>query len=419
MIDRQDKMITTNRPSRQRGQILVVTAVSLVAVLGVAALSIDAAYMYDQRNKLYAAADSAAKSAAFARIRNGASNMQAFANREVVLAGLEPIVNCNATGGTSVCVYQPPTSGPFTGNINYVEVVVSRQLTATFFGKVLGWMTGNPGARSVAGVSNPTNCLIVQQNMNVGNTCPSSPGFLMNGCGVAVGGNLYGNNPNSCISGTPVPPVTVAGSCIGTCNAMGTLTTNTAAAPTDPLVNMPAFANPYPPSSCAAAVPNGAGAINPGCYTTIPTTVTTLNPGEYYVTGTWNFDHTIANGVFVYLAGGTARIHSGNNTALTVSAMSGSGTYSGTTYNGVAVFQERGNLQNFDMGNNSILSLTGAIYMPSVDVVFGNSLTLSNSSCAMIVAKSIDVTNGASDWTTSGCGGLFANAAFLSIGIAE
>ncbi len=48
----------------QRGQILIVTVLSMTVLLGFAALSIDASFMYDRRNQLYAAADAAAKSVA-------------------------------------------------------------------------------------------------------------------------------------------------------------------------------------------------------------------------------------------------------------------------------------------------------------------------------------------------------------------
>ncbi len=369
----------------------------------------------DRRNKLYAAADAAAKSAAFARLRNPASDLQAFANREVVVMGLGPVVSCGSTGGTSVCV-GPPTSGPFTGNVNFVEAIVSEQSTATFFGKVLGWATGSPGARAVAGVSNPAYCLIVMEDMEVGNTCPSSPLFVLNGCGAAVGGNLHGNNPNSCISGVPEPPVDV-GTCTGTCSDFGVLTTGSAA-PADPLINLPAFANPYP-GPCGVAVPDGGGGIDPGCYTTIPTSVTTLRPGEYYIKNTWNIANTVANGVFVYLAGPNGRIHAANNDALNITAMSTPATYSGTTYNGIAIFSERGNIENFDAGNFFTLTLNGAIYMPSVDVVFGNHLRLANSNCALFIAKSLDVNNGASNWSTGNCAALFGNALFLSIAVTE
>ena len=48
----------------ERGQLLILMAVSMVAFLGITALSIDASYLYSQRNRLYAAADAAAKTGA-------------------------------------------------------------------------------------------------------------------------------------------------------------------------------------------------------------------------------------------------------------------------------------------------------------------------------------------------------------------
>ncbi len=147
--------------------------------------------------------------------------------------------------------------------------------------------------------------------------------------------------------------------------------------------------------------------------------MTTLSPGEYYIKNTWNVANTTANGVFVYLAAPNGRFHAAMNDSLTISAMSTPATYSGSTYNGIAIFQERGNIENFDAGNSFTLTLTGAIYMPTVDVVFGNHLTLANSNCALFIAKSIDVNNGASNWSTSNCGALYGNASFLSIAVTE
>src|SRR5207245_2941529 len=49
---------------RERGSILIMTALTLTGMLGVTALALDAAYMYDQRNRMGAAADGAALAAA-------------------------------------------------------------------------------------------------------------------------------------------------------------------------------------------------------------------------------------------------------------------------------------------------------------------------------------------------------------------
>ena len=95
----------------ERGQILIVNVASLVMLLGVAALSIDASFMYDKRNKLYAAADAAAKSAAAEVHRNpgvSTTDLRTFANHEVSALGLDPGVS------TTVTINHPPANGPFT-----------------------------------------------------------------------------------------------------------------------------------------------------------------------------------------------------------------------------------------------------------------------------------------------------------------
>ena len=60
--DRPTFLAGYGRPRRgERGQVIVLTALSMTMLLGIAALSVDAAFMYDKRNRLYAAADAAAK----------------------------------------------------------------------------------------------------------------------------------------------------------------------------------------------------------------------------------------------------------------------------------------------------------------------------------------------------------------------
>src|SRR5689334_14515823 len=138
----------------ESGQILILTAVSMTVLLGIAALSIDASYMFDKRNRLYAAADAAAKTGAFEVQRNSGitiPQLQNFANQQVTAHGFNP------GGSTSVVVNHPPANGPFAGNLGYVEALVSEP-TNTFFGRILGRTSMTPGARAVAGSANPTNC---------------------------------------------------------------------------------------------------------------------------------------------------------------------------------------------------------------------------------------------------------------------
>src|SRR5262245_6705986 len=86
-----------------RGQMLVMMAATLTGVLGIAALSIDAAFMYDKRNRLHAAADDVAKSLAIeGRRQAGALTqgaMNAFADDQAASHGF---VSTRLGGPTTV-----------------------------------------------------------------------------------------------------------------------------------------------------------------------------------------------------------------------------------------------------------------------------------------------------------------------------
>lgn len=385
--------------NRESGQILVLTAVSMVALLGIAALSLDASFMFAKRNQLHAAADAAAKSAAIEIIRSpgiGQANLEAFADHQVLAHGFLPT---RLGGTTTVVVNHGPASGPFAGNARYVEAVVSES-TSTFFASILGWVSMTPLARAVAGAGNPSTCLIVFEDMSIGNTQ-----LVLNGCGVAVGEDLTGANPNSAIGGTPLPGVGVGGVCHGTCGAMGDLETG-APAPIDPLAGLPAPANP---GACQAGV---SPTLGPGCYTSITPAVTTLTAGIYYVTGTLDIGNLTGNNVMIYLTG-PGRITSANNKMLRLTAPT-SGPYTG-----IAIFQDPTNNNNFSTGNHFTLDVSGAIYMPGTDVDIANHLTFAGGSCTLFIARSLRIRNGNGAVSGSGCASSFGGAAFLTASIAQ
>jgi Flp pilus assembly protein TadG len=118
----------------------------MIVLLGIAALSLDASFMYDRRNQMHAAADAAAKSAAIEIARQGTgvalTNLENFADQQVAAHGFTP---SRLGGTTSVVVNHGPSSGPFAGNVAYVEVIVS-QSTGTFFARVLGMNSMTPTA---------------------------------------------------------------------------------------------------------------------------------------------------------------------------------------------------------------------------------------------------------------------------------
>ena len=378
------------------GSILMLTALSMVVLLGMVALALDGSYMYTERNRLAASADAAAKSAAFELKRGGGGNLQAFANREVAAHGYTPAPD----GDTSVIVTTPPDDGPFAGQPKFVKVVVSRT-TATFFARVLGWANLRPGARAIAGTSQPQYCFITMQDLNVGNDV-----WTFNGCDIGVGGNLNVLPFGVQILGTPTPSVGVAGTCTGPCSQAGNLSTG-APAPVDP---MNGLAPPTVAGVCAAAP-----VVNPlpgGCYTTIPTAVTTLQSGATFkVTGLWQPDNVTGSNVLIYLTS-TAEIDGGNGGSLNLVA--------GNTapYAGVAIYGDPGS--KLGAKNNFTLNITGAIYMPGGTADFNNSLAITDTGCSLFIFGTFTDRNGGSKvLKTTGCAGSFSNATYLGVALAE
>jgi Flp pilus assembly protein TadG len=404
----------------ERGQILVFTAVSLLALMGIAALSIDAAYLYDKRNRLYAAADAAAKSAAFAKKRDANSNLQTFANHEVAIMGIT---------GATVDVHSGPWTGPYTGNLNFVEVIVSQPNTATFFGKLLGWMSANPGARAVAGGVSPVDCIIINEDLALGRFT-----FTLNGCGLSVGRNLRGNNPTAEVIGSPTPSVNVGGTCSGYCSGMGALQVG-APPPTDPFAYAIATGQLSPPTMPTSAC--GIGSVSPlpgGCYSGIAPSVTTLQTGgNFYITGTVNIDSLTGDDVFVYLtkacaicggAGGRFNVVGQNKTLHLTAHTTG-------PYTGMAVWQDAADTEPFSCiscppsgnpypPNHFTIEWGGAIYMPGVDQEFRNHMTFTPlSGCGLFVARNLAVENGNGGFDNTNCGNLFGGAVFLSTAVVE
>lgn len=387
---------SSRRLRSEAGNVLILTALSMTVLLGVVALAIDGSNGYTERTRMAAAADAAAKSAAY-QLKYGYGDLQAFANREAVMHGFTPGVDA------TVSVYSPPSwlaTSPFYNRAGFVEVVITGN-RQTYFGNILGFGNIAPLARAVAGASQPASCLITMQNLTFGNT-----EFTMNGCGASVGGNLAGTNPNAEVTGTPVPPVSVTGTCTGYCGSMGVLATSQPA-PIDP------FAGLASPTVAAACVPATVNPLPPGCYTTIPGTITQLTGGgTYKVTGLIDITSSLTGSNMLLYLTSTASINGGNNGTLALSANNT------VPYAGIAIYGDPGSQIN--AGNAFELNVTGAVYMPGSDLVFNNHLQIDNTNCTLFIVRSLDIDNGNSQiLNTSGCAGSFSNAAYLGTAISE
>jgi hypothetical protein len=415
------------RRAGELGQILLLTALSMTALLAMAALSVDASYMYDKRNRLHAAADAAAKSGAIEVRRNPSlapSSLQTFGNQQVAAHGFDALTSatvvirrCNDAAATC--------SAPFAGSASAVEAIVSEP-TSTFFGVVLGIIEMTPAARAVAGSSPSANCLItlappgaVPPSMSIGNSVITMPG-----CSVANSGHLVTTNPNADINAQSTG---VTGSCLGSgCSNITDMST-AVPPPDDPLAGL---APPSSPGGCIPAPPPVGGTLNlpAGCYTRIilgNNDTLNLAPGLYYLTGpfiTGNNPAVNGTGVMFYFAGTAPTgpctlaapagcIDIANRATFHLSAPT-SGPYTGILF-----FQDRNNQLNASFsGNNPTYDLSGAMYFPGADVDFRNGLGFTND-CTLFVARSLDIDNGNGSFTNT-CAA-FGGSPILTVAITE
>ena len=127
----------------ESGQVLVLTALSMSALLGFVGLATDVGVLFRVRHNLQIAADAAATTAAL--YQSYGLSAAAAAN---MAAGENGVTN--GVDGANVITNAPPVIGPATGRAGFAEVVVAKP-TGTIFMSVFGFRNIAVTARAVAG----------------------------------------------------------------------------------------------------------------------------------------------------------------------------------------------------------------------------------------------------------------------------
>jgi hypothetical protein len=161
-----------------RGQVLVLATISIAVLLGLVGLSTDVGMLWRTRREAQTAADAAAVAASKA-LGQGLSVATA-ATQMTSLNGLT-----NGANGVTVAVNNPPLSGTYAGNSNYVETVVT-QSANTYFLRALGYTTINVKARAVAGGISSPNCMYTLDPSGSGAFSVTGSGTVSSSCGIAV-----------------------------------------------------------------------------------------------------------------------------------------------------------------------------------------------------------------------------------------
>ncbi len=400
------------------GQALILIAISMLAMLMVVGLAIDAGQLYSARRTMQEAADAAAYAGSVVLYQGGTQG-QAFS-----AAAADATTNgfTDGANSTTVTVSQPTTS-PF-NNANYVQVVITRQVQTTLVPAEAGLTSVTARAISGAEALNNQYAIIALDrnatssafNGSTANINLTGGAILVNstyntGSGAAIGSS--GTWSITCTSTNPCS-VDVAGSTSGTFPAAapgptryynGVTTGHTQVA--DPFAGYPkpstSGLNTF--TSLAAGKIGGTNTLRHGIYT-VDVNGVDLCHGVYILKGAGmggdvsrDTTHTDPDTglqcdglVFIFntttnypLSGGTCTgVSITGNHDISLWAMT-SGTYSGLLF-----YQDSACTNAMSLGSTAFeLNVKGTIYVPNAAfTISGGTPTID---AGQLVAKTVDL----------------------------
>ena len=275
---------------------------AIIGLVGMTALAVDGGRTYAERRRAQSAADSTALASAYAKVYGG----------NIYTAGLARATSNNftdtdATAGTSntrtnIEIYNPPISGTYAGNAEYIQVFITDKVP-TFFGRVIGIQQVTNKVKAVARARPPITTPLAFGNAVVGlspHDCAAlkytgSSNVDLIGSGLFVNSDCadsaFFNNSSSPGSDLTAPCLTSVG---GITSATGSLDI-----PSN-CISTGSTAWGYPPSNIQMPDPTcgtqNASVVNvtemtPGNWTGNfpPNKVTTLHAGVYCISGNFSW----------------------------------------------------------------------------------------------------------------------------------
>ncbi|MGA8727848.1 MAG: pilus assembly protein TadG-related protein [Terracidiphilus sp.] len=416
----------------ESGQVLVLTALSMVILLGFMAFAIDVGLLFRAKRNMQIAADAAAIAGALDYKYNGSlTSAQAAAVAAASANGVTSTGTCPISGSTQtfVCINIPPVYGPNAGSSGFVEALISQPNQTVFMGIIRHSGLMAVGARAVAGSGASSGCIwalaksgldvsltgsgaITAQNCSIFDNSSASDALTLTGSGSisakAIGivgnynktgsGTITPNPPTTGISPAADPlaslsaPTVTTGTCTGTaaaCNPSNTGSGN---------LVVPAGTYTSISNTGSGTLTISGGTVISGNLTNTGSGALVLDAGNYSIGG--NFSSTgsssLTLGAGLYTIGGNlALTGSGSLTGVGVSfytqgstTVTGSGSMDLTAPtsgpdNGILIFQSRTDssavsitgsggdvMQGIVYASDSPLTLTGSgSFSASLDVI--------------------------------------------------
>ncbi len=383
-----------SKPVKRRGesgQTLIMFALGLAVLLGMAALTIDVGLAYVARRDMQNATDAAALAGADVLLEGQSLGLAKNAARDLALQnGYD-----NAAADVTVTINIPPTSGPHSGDSDFVEVFIAHPIDAVM-ARAVGKTSFDISARAVAGIDrvpkpysiitlSGTACQAMQFNGQV-NLTVTDAGTLTNS--ECPDGAFYTN-------GT-INVATAANHVVGGWNITGnsvdvSLPPSRAGHFDDPLIGVPV---PTPTSDPVQTCPTFQGSagtviLQPGVY---DCTITVTNNwglqfepgGDYLITGGLVINGgDVTFGEALYFLQGEGLIITGNGVVtgngVTFYIDEGQVILTGTgdtqltaptsgTYEGIVIFQNRTLTTTVNMSGDAIADGWGAVYAAGAQI---------------------------------------------------
>jgi hypothetical protein len=164
----------------RRGALLATTAAALPVIAGFAGLGIETGMWYSDKRDLQTAADAAALSGAFERVRGNPGGLQTAARYEAQRNGFALVT------GNTIAVNNPPQAGSRAGDTKAVEVVLTRP-HSLLFSKLLIPGDVTIAARSTAAVATTGEACVLALDRTAARALQNtgSSTVLMDGCVMA------------------------------------------------------------------------------------------------------------------------------------------------------------------------------------------------------------------------------------------
>ena len=382
----------------ERGQALILIVFAIIGLIGMTGLAVDGGNAYAERRRAQNAADTTALDAALAKVRGDNLYSEGLAR-----ASSNAYVDSDYGAGSStpevnVEIYNPPGSGPYAGNSEYIQVRITATIQ-TYFGRVLGINTITNKVEAVAR-ARPSQLFPIAFGNAIVSLAPHTCKAVMyqgNADTLLVGGGIYVNSDcadsaffnNSGSAQLTAPCLQAVGGITyksGSINIPGGCITSGVS-------TLPAMI--YPDPTCSGAATVSGNVMNPGTYSGNkfpPAGVDTLQPGIYCVNANNGFvlnggDSLTGNNVVIVMQSGDVSWNGGAQVNL-------SAPNSGP-YEDLLIYMPETNSGTVSINGNSSSSFTGTILAPAADVTI-NGTGSANGFHSQVIGYTVNI-SGTSD----------------------